>query len=334
MSIQREELVYRKAAVNSDGAANGGRMTATEVVTGISNNVLPHITKQERTNGITRYRKIFLHVANTENLTYIAPSVFVDKFSVGDDMVAIFEGSQTDTQASITGSERLYGSGSLDTSVSIGGSTIKVATEDAALDIFKNGDKIRITDMASVEAGTGNEQELTISSVPTYSGSVATFSVAETLDYNFAASTSRVMSLIKPTDMSTAVESFVDTTAGSGVFNDVANPVVVPNQSGVQQNWTLTVDAGGTTMTVVGDIVGNLGNFSIGSDISPANPDWIAPYFTLPAAGFSGTWAAGDTITFTTVPNALPLWIKQIVPAGANDLSNNLFSIGTDGESA
>lgn len=333
MSIQDEELVFRKAAVNSDSAANGGRMSPTAIVSGVTTNIFPHVRKQERIDGVVRKRKIFLHVSNTEDLTYIAPSFFIDKYTAGDDAVSMHLGTQTDTQADLTGSERMYGSGQLNADVTVGGSTISVATEGQAFDHFQNGDKVRITDMDNVLAGTGNEQIVTIDSAPSYAGDVATFTIAETLGYNFTAASTRVMSVIATADLSTDVASLVVTTAGSGDYDDVAQPILAPNLSAIEQNWTLTVSNGATTFTVVGDTVGNLGDFSIGSDVSPANPDWLSAYFTLYSAGLSGTFADGDTITFTTHPNSLPLWLVQTVPAGANNLTGNSFSLGTKGES-
>ncbi|MCF1458419.1 MAG: hypothetical protein LPH21_12925 [Shewanella sp.] len=334
MSIQSNELKYRKAAVNTDGASNGGRMSSQEIASGVSQNVLPNVSKQERTAGVTRYRKIFLHVSNVENLTYIDPSVFIDKFTPGDDRVSVFTGTQTDTQSSITGTERQYGSGQLDADVSAGGQAISVATEAASLDIFKNGDKIRISDMDNVESGTGNDQIVTINSSVSYAGDVASFTIEETLNHNFTAATTRVMSLIRPGDMSTSVDGWAESTAGSGTFDEATFPVEVANLSGIEQAWTLTVSNGATTFTVVGDTVGNLGDFAIGSDIDPSNPDFLSPYFVLRIAGLAGSWADGDTITFSTHPNSLPLWIKQVVPAGAVNLTGNLFTLGTEGESA
>lgn len=332
MSIQTSELKIRKSAVQSDGAGNGGRMTATEIASGVSNNIFPNVYKAERLAGITRYRKVFLHISNTENLSLIAPSLYIDKFTNGDDSVTMFLGTATDTQSTITGSERQYGSGKLDADVSIGGQAITVLTEGAALGIFQTGDKVRISNMASVEALTGDDQVVTISSAVAYAGDVATFSITETLNYNFTAATTRVMSVIKPSDMSAAYTNFAVNTVGSGDFDDTTYPVITPNLSTIFQSWTLTVNAGGTTINVTGDTVGDLGDFSIGSDISPANPDFLSPYFTLTIAGKTGTYTAGDTITFDTQPNALGLWLKQVVPAGATNLSGNSFSIGIEGE--
>lgn len=334
MSITKAQIVVRKPVVDSDGASGGGRMSSTAITSGIKNNILPNVTLSERAAGVTRLRKRFVHITNAEELTLIEPKIFLDQYSVGDDAVMIFNGTQTDTIADLTGTERLYGAGKLDVSVVVGGQTIKVLTEGAAFNYIRNGDKIRISDMATVEAVTGNEQYATVSSVPTYAGDVATFTITETLQYNFDAATTRVASLLPMSDMKASVTSLVVNTAGSGDFNNATNPIQTFNLSTIQQNWTLTFKSGGTQVNVAGDTVGDLGDFSVSTDISPANPVLLSAYFTLPIAGLTGSFANGDTIAFTTVPNSQGIWFKQVVAPATNNLAGNSFRLGIVGESA
>ena len=68
---------------------------------------------------------------------------------------------------------------------------------------------------------------------------------------------------------------------------------------------------------VAGDTLGSVGSGNIASNFAPTNPDFGAPYFTLPSAIWGGAWASGETFTFQTHPAALPLWLKRVVPAGA-----------------
>lgn len=334
MSITKAQLVIRKAVVEADGASGGGRMSSTAITSGTKNNILPNVSLAERSAGITRYRKRFLHVTNTEELTLIDPKIFLDQQTTGDDAVLIFAGTQTDTVADLAGSERLYGTGKLDTSLTIGGQVVKVLTEGAAFNYFRNGDKIRISNMANVEATVGNDQYVTISSVPTYAGSVATFNILETIQYNFDAASTRVASLLPTSDMKASVTSLAVATVGSGDFDGVLHPIQTFNLSTIQQNWVLTVKGGGTQVNVVGDTVGDQGDFSLSTDISPANPVLLSAYFTLPVAGLSGTFANGDTISFTTIPNSFGIWFKQVVPPATNNLAGNSFRLGIVGESA
>jgi hypothetical protein len=50
--------------------------------------------------------------------------------------------------------------------------------------------------------------------------------------------------------------------------------------------------------------------------------------FTLRAAGWGGTWAAGNTITFHLHPSAQGIWLKEVVPAGTEQEPNNLIVLG------
>ena len=46
-------------------------------------------------------------------------------------------------------------------------------------------------------------------------------------------------------------------------------------------------------------------------------------YFEIPTSCWGGVWALGDTMVFTTYPAAKPIWIKEVVPAGAAAASLN-----------
>jgi hypothetical protein len=54
----------------------------------------------------------------------------------------------------------------------------------------------------------------------------------------------------------------------------------------------------------------------------------------MQSAGFGGTFLAGDLITFTTHPAAVPIWLRRDVPAGAANLTTNEAVIVLDGETS
>lgn len=332
MSIQKSEIIWRHPQERSDSASNGGRMTSTAIPSGVKNSIWPDVPESERTSGSTKYRKVFIHIANDADLTLVSPRIFVETYTPGDDSITIFEGTQTDTQSSITGSEQQYGCGQLDADVSAGATSITVATEGAALDYFKDGMLIRISDKATVDSA-GNEEYVRINGAPSYTGDVATITLLTALDNDYVASNTRVASVIEASDIEASYSGFTVTTAGDGDYDDTTNPVVLDHIATVRETWTLTF-TDSTTFDIVGDTLGNIGSGNVSGTTSPTNPDYSKPYWTLEPAGFSGTWAAGDTIVFTTDPAAVPIWYKRIIPAGAASLTGDKVIVGIDGESA
>ena len=74
----------------------------------------------------------------------------------------------------------------------------------------------------------------------------------------------------------------------------------------------------GPAQLIADDTVGAPGTGNTATELEPINPDFSRPYFTLRPADFSGTFVAGDNIIFQTHPAAMPLWLKEILPAGAS----------------
>ena len=330
MSIVASELVWRKSVEVSDAGTNGGRMTHNVIVSSVKNNVFPDVPQAERAAGSSKFRKVFIHVANDNELSLIAPRVFVESRTPGDDSVCFHVGTQRNTQTQLTGVEQKYGAGVLNAPAIIGASTISVLTEGAALDVFKNAMKIRISDRATLE-GAGNEEYVTIDGAPSYNGDVATFDITPVLANDFAATTTKVASVYEPGDIAATVATF--TKNGTGTYDETGYPVLCDSIATVEDDWTLTFTTA-TAFTVAGAFSGSMGAGNTSSNFAPTNTNFSKPYFTLRAAGWGGTWTTGNTITFTTHPASIPLWYKRIVPAGAASLSGNSVVLAVDGESA
>lgn len=328
MPITPSDIKWYKSLTVADAAANGGRMSNVQSPSGIKNNILPDITLAERNAGMTRYRKMFIKVANGENIALANARVFLQLPTPGEDSVTFFPGTQRDTQAAITGSERLYGGGRLNANVAAGAVTVAVLTEGAALNCIRSGDTIRITDKSGVSAA-GNE-EFRIATEVTYAGDIATLTLDAPLDHGYTSAAGMVASVYLAGDVETTVSSPQATSAAGGVSGAIAGDSV----GTVEQDWTLTFTSA-TAFNIVGDTAGNIGSGNVGGTTSPINPAFPGrPYFSIPAGFFTGTFAAGDTVTFTTSPAAIPLWYRQIVPAGASAISGNRVIVGLDGESA
>lgn len=332
MSITSSELVLRKPAEVSDLSTNGGRITSTAIISGIKNNLFPNVPQAERTAGSVKYRKAFLHIANDDSLALIAPKIYLMAPTPGDDRVTIFAGTQTNTQAGITGSEQQYGAGTLNANANLAATTLAVLVEAAADAMFKNGMTVRISDRQTVD-GVGNEQFLVLSADASYAGNVATLTFTTTpLAFNFsAASPTYVSSCLSPADIAASISDWVLTSA-AGTYDTVNFPVVPHGIGSIEQLWTATF-ASPTSFTVTGDTVGSVGNGTVGTNFVPANPAYSKPFFTLPSAGWGGTFANGNTAQWRTHPAGAPIWYKRTVPAGANSLSANKVITGFDGES-
>lgn len=334
MSIVASEIKWYQPQVMSDAAGNGGRMVAAEIASGVKNNIWPDVPQAERVAGSTKWRKVFIKIANDDDFTLFAAKLFVETFTPGEDNVCIFLGTQTNTQADLTGSERLYGSAQLASDITAGAGTLTVNTEGAALDYFQAGDTIRVSDKTSVDAVGGNEEYVTISvgGVGAYAGDQVVLTIDETFTNSYTAASTRVASVLDAGDVDAPVGAAVPTTA-SGTFDDTTYPILGDNIGSIEQTWTLTFTSA-SAFDIVGDTVGTVGSGNITTDAAPLNGDFAKPYFTLDLQAWGGTWAIGETLVFTTGPAAIPVWYRRNVPAGAASLSGDRVIVAVDGESA
>lgn len=349
MAIIDSELKIYKSAVVNDTSTNGGYMSANQVVSGVANNVFPNVFKADRIAGITTYRKVFCKVANDADETLYNPQIWLDILTPGDDWVVFFAGTQTDTQGTWpTGDTATkYGCGALRTNVSASATTLEVNVEDTSLEsgtdvIFRSGDTIRITNKATISSPTGTEEEHEVNTVVD-SGTYLTITLVGgglANAYTVAEGT-RVMSVYEPADVEASFSSFVDTTAGTGTYDNEATNLTLDNIGTVQEAWTITIQSDTDLVTISGSNLGTVATDvdRTAGDVAPSNPDFSKPYFTLADVGWSdygtwtGEWAQNDTITFTTVPAAVPIWEKRVVPAGSTSLTGDKTTLVFSGES-
>lgn len=327
--IASELKLYRSALVSDTAASNGGRLSSNEVVTGLSNNIMPDVPQAERTAGSTKHRKVFYRNTNASNLPLLNPYVFMDKYTQGDDAVYFFAGSQTDVATAITGSEELFGVAKLDANVAAGQTSIDVLLENSSVVFFAAGNTLRISDRPTVD-GAGNADIVTISGTPTLLGSVLTIAFTPALANTYTAAATRVAKVMAISDLTPAY-SGTSVTSVSGTY-DFAQ-LALTNLGTLYDTWTVTFSSP-TAYSVSGANTGAVGTGNISGDFSPLNPATSVAYFNLKAAGFGGTFASGNTIVFTTSPGAKPLWVRRDVPPGATAIVGNSFTIALEGETA
>jgi hypothetical protein len=129
------------------------------------------------------------------------------------------------------------------------------------------------------------------------------------------------------TDEVTPVSSDWTETSVAGTYDEATYPIILYNDGTEQDDWTITFISA-TAFTCAGVKSGSVGSGAITSDFEPTNPDTSQPFFKIDKDGWAGTWASGDTVTFTTSPATVSIWWREIVPAGTAALSNNLSVIG------
>ncbi|ABM37554.1 hypothetical protein [Polaromonas naphthalenivorans] len=101
-------------------------------------------------------------------------------------------------------------------------------------------------------------------------------------------------------------------------------PITTTNRGAITERWAL-IFTSNTAFKVVGESVGDLGVFPMVNDCAPVNPATGAPYFTLPALGWGGGWAAGNVLRFDTAACGAPFWVVQTILQGPASLDSDVF---------
>jgi len=333
MPLSASSLVWYKAQESSNQATNGGRLSAVAVTDAVKNNLFPDVSQAERAAGSVNYRKLFMKV--DDPLIGLQNGVaFIETASVGDDIVTLFSGSPTNTQATITGAELQVGMAVFSTPALAGDTAITVTVENALAQdiIFHDGDVLRLTDTANVNvAGTVEYATISVGGVGAYIGNDITLTLTAGLANPF--SVGNKCSSTLPLGTVDATTSPTIVTSVGGAYNDIVNPLALNNQSTITETWTLSFTSA-AAFDIIGATVGIVGSGTTAANSLPNNPDYALPYFTLASAGFSGAFISGDTVVFTTAAAAAPVWLKRVVPAGAASLTANSTIIAVEGESA
>lgn len=333
MPVQKTDVVYIKSATVNDTSLNGGEMGIVQVVDAVSANIFPVISQALRTSGHAgQWRKIFIKNKESTGLGLYNSKAYIENPTPGADMVFLAAGTLTNTQGDLS-NPRLYGCGWLASSVNAGVSSIDVIVEDGDVHIFQTSDVIRISDKTDVEAVSGNEEYLTVSTV-SWDGDVATIGFSPALANNYSATqqATRIASLLDLATIQSSISNVV-VTSTNGTYNNNTYPILADNIGSIRQNMTLTFTSS-TAFTLVGDTLGSLGAGNIsGINCSPNNPNTGAPYFVINASGFGGSFALGDQITWTVTPSAKAVWLKRVIPALTPSLAGNRFVLVAEGES-
>jgi len=201
------------------------------------------------------------------------------------------------------------------------------ATFDAATGIYA-GSVLRLSD------SSGGEEFLTVDTGGvSWNGNVATITCTSGARSTYPASqNSLVCGVVDLGDLVASASGWAESSA-AGTYDEATYSVTVNNKGTVSDSWTLTF-TGATTFTVSGANTGSVGSGSTASAFQPINASEGSGnyYFEISAAGWGGTWAVGETITFTTTHACAGIWVKETVPAGCSAKTSNLMTLKLYGE--
>lgn len=159
----------------------------------------------------------------------------------------------------------------------------------------------------------------------TYAGPVATVELDESIPVDYSADNTYAGVCLQQEEVK-GVFTHGTVTSGGGAVQQETNPITVPNIGSVADTFTITFTSS-VAFNVSGAISGALTAGNTGFAYTPNNPNG-GTFFTIPSAFWSGSWTSGDTYTFTTTPSKLPMWLKEVVPAGTTHEPSNLVTLG------
>lgn len=189
--LASEILFYKPRTVTNDGT-NGGRISNNLILNNTEQNTFPHAFSAEREIGSTVYRKIATMVSNALNKTLYQNLFRFFEPTAGDDYCCFFEGTESDTQADIVGTERKFGVLTLKTAVAAGAQTLVLEAQDVSHVsgndvIIAAGDPVFITDKLTYDAVSGNIEQKAVGTIGSIVGTTVTITLDATLTNGYAA---------------------------------------------------------------------------------------------------------------------------------------------------
>lgn len=326
MPINANHVQFFKARVNDDTPENGGLISTDLIADGVKNNIFPDASKNERLNGSTKYRKVFLGLRNPDNTPAIDVKLFVLRPTQAQDAVLMVETDYNNTQDRIDEFDRRWGAGSLVADAAAGATSITVLPEQSLYEVYQVGDTLAIT--------TRNESNPT---------ALIDYYLINTV---VADGANRIITLNRGLDNTMPVGAVVSSCVFSntlsagfypynvqGVFD--ATKVVLNNAGTVDEDWGIMFTSP-TTFNLGRNTSGEtvIASGTTSADFSYINPATNQPYFTLPTSFFNGTYTAGNYFTFGTSSASLPIFLERIIPAGTDYAAGNSVLLAVELESA
>lgn len=159
-----------------------------------------------------------------------------------------------------------------------------------------------------------------------YTGNVVAVDLVDSVANPYAVANTIAGGCIRAGNIGPEVEDWSEVSA-SGTFDESTYPLTLYNDGVEYDVWTITFTSA-TAFTVTGLYNGGVGSGVVTANFEAINPSTGEPFFTLDYRGWGGIWASGDTVQFTTIPGAVPVWWKEIVPAGTAQEPDNITILG------
>jgi hypothetical protein len=325
----------------SDDGTNGGRMSTTLVVSGVAQNVWPHVNKALRDAGNEsdgQYRKVFISNQNSDDEPLMNAALIYDGDTLGDDRTMFFPVSDdADQDDWTTGAEQpsdKWASGDLKTDILSTATSLTIVFKDNdQATLPADGTKLYLTNKTTPDAVTGDTAQVTISGAPSVTDEECAVNLTGQVGTAFLASNTRVCMMYVPADdIEPSVGTQSATVAGDGTLDDAQ--IVLSNQGTIRQTITLTFTSA-TAFDVTSDEPGvTLASGTISSEYEPINPTNSKPYLTIPVAAWTDTdFALGDEIELPLMPATIPMVQQRIIPVACSSLANNRIRVVSIGES-
>ena len=335
MSLQTTDLILRPSILvsNTIPAQNGGRMVYSQIVSGVKNNLFPDVSAAERLAGLVRFRKVFWHLNADTTDVLTSVRVYMDRMTQADDYLLLQAATATGTEDSDYNGDLLYGVGGLASDISAGAVALVVALEHPEYlyaNAFRTGMLVRISNKTPGDDSVGTEEFVRLVGV-SVDTAVSIYFDGSPLTNAYSASNTIVSAVIETATVSGGFNGVSTNTVHGTLFQAVPGNITVPSKGSIEEAWTLLFNSP-TDFIVSGASVGTLDETgSISADYSPINANTATPYFTILSATWSGSFAAGESVTFNTTQAVVPLLIRQRVPAGSGSLAGNVGAIAISG---
>lgn len=347
------QLLFLRPTSTSIVGSNGERPTKVIDASLLFDKL--YLPANDLSTGVKRFRKFAVGtidgdiseesyiVANMVigSLDYDLPNYNVFYLTQGATLEQQFDSKQSDIPVTTAGvpTARLYGPGYLTQSAALGSTSITVDTRRGEYRPIQTGDSILLSqsywlsssNTARLEihrGATGQEYfEIVSATAVSYLGDIATVSLAEPLNYELRKQSFVSSCLRFDGDITNHAGAITITRAGSstGTFDDTTYPIAVHPAGGVAQRWTLSF-VSNSAFNIVGDTLGTVGGGNIYGNAAPINPKNNKPYFTISSSGWTGTFSAGDTVSFYTFTQCVNVWQYIEVPPNTPPATNTFFN--------
>lgn len=335
--ITPNDIGFYKALDMTYSPTSGGRMSNNPIVSNVLRSLFNDVDYSELQAGTNIKRKLFVKNSNTDNLGAHNPLLFLGRAPSTTAREFLILGTQTNILSAVGASPRRYGCCNISQAVTAGDTIVKVVTPSVSYNLFQVGDTVVITSRSTPAKVSSDPLETDVPlevkkiTAVSYSGDAATITVDSAFDNPYPLSRvngsttyySRVAGCITQ-DVIRAKLAYTSKVSTAGTFDETLS--LADNTAAIQQTITLTFTSP-VAYTAVGDTLGSLGTGSVSTNFSPVNPTLSRPYFLLAATSFGGVWAAGDTLTLTMTPAAIPLWAELLVPSGSTAVDIETFRL-------